>query len=120
METHIDQWLERKQKLPAPSLVGISGTIAFEAGTDSRYLLRVDNGEVELTAGPGDAQAVVKCDSKSEIEHLLRGEANPVVETLQGHVYAEGDLSLALKVALGLLAGSPFSASGTAAQEAAV
>jgi hypothetical protein len=120
METHIEQWVERKQKLPAPSLVGISGTVAFESDTGTRYLLKVNNGEVELTAGPGDAQAVVKCASKPQIEHLLRGETNPLVEALQGHVSAEGDLSLALKVALGLQAGSPFSASGSAPQEAAV
>jgi hypothetical protein len=63
---------------------------------------------------------VLKCDSKSEIERLLRGEANPVVETLQGHIMAAGDRALALKVALGLLAGSPYSASGTAPQEAPV
>lgn len=120
METHIEQWLERKQKLPAPALAGISGTVAFEAGADARYLLRIDNGQVELTAGPGEAQAVVKCDSKVEIEHLLRGEGNPVVEALRGHISAHGDRALALKVALALLAESPFSASGSAPQEAAV
>jgi len=120
METHLEQWLEPKQKLPAPSLAGLSGTVAFQAGADARYLLTVNNGEVELTAGSGKAEAVVICDSKAEIERLLRGEANPVVATLQGHISAEGDRALALKVSLGLLAGSPFSERGTASQEAAV
>ncbi|HEU4647686.1 MAG TPA: SCP2 sterol-binding domain-containing protein [Gemmatimonadales bacterium] len=120
METHVEQWLDAKQKLPAPSLAGVAGTVAFEAGIDARWLLTIDNGEVELTSGPGEAQAVVKCDSKAVAERLLRGEGNPVVSALQGHLTAEGDRALALKVALGLLAGSPFSTSGTAPQEAEV
>jgi hypothetical protein len=118
METHLEQWLERKQALPAPSLVGISGTVAFETGPDARYLLKVHDGRVELTAGRGDAQAVVTCDSKEEIEHLLRGEDNPVVDALQGHLSLQGDRMLAVKVALGLTAGSPFSEPGAAAKEA--
>lgn len=119
METHLEQWLESKQALPAPSLAGVSGTVAFETGPDARYLLAVHDGAVELTAGSGDAQAVVVCDSKEEIEHLLRGEDNPVVDALQGHLSLQGDRMLAVKVALGLTAGSPFSGSGVAAREAA-
>ena len=35
-------------------------------------------------------------------------EANLIVETLQGHTRERGDLTLILKAALGLQAGSPF------------
>jgi hypothetical protein len=52
MEAHLEQWLEQKQKLPAPSLAGVSGTVAFESGADARYLLTIDDGAVELSAAP--------------------------------------------------------------------
>jgi hypothetical protein len=116
METeNVERFLERtpaRKKRP-PGLEGVRGRIRFET-EDGRgaYLLRIKDDEVELTTGGDDAEAVVVCDTKALIARLLRGEANLVVETLQGHTSQRGDVALAIKAVLGLQAGSPFAGGG--------
>jgi len=73
---------------------------------------------VELTTGSGDAQVVVVCDTKALIARLLRGEANLIIETLQGHTSQKGDVALAIKAVLGLQAGSPFAGGEQISKEA--
>ena len=107
LQRFLDQTPAWKKR--APGLKGITGHIRFET-EDGRaaYLLQIDDGEVELTTGGDDAQAVVVCDTKALIGRLLRGEANLIVESLQGHTSERGDLTLIVKAVLGLQAGSPF------------
>jgi hypothetical protein len=112
METeNLERFLERtpaRKKRP-PGLEGVRGRIRFETEDGGgAYLLRIEDDEVELTTGGDDAEAVVVCDTKVLIARLLRGEANLVVETLQGHTSQRGDVALAIKATLGLQAGSPF------------
>jgi hypothetical protein len=97
------------QKKKAPGLKGVRGRIRFETENGgAAYLLQIEDEDVELTTGGDDAQAVVVCDTKALIARLLRGEANLIVQTLQGHTSASGDLTLVIKAVLGLQAGSPF------------
>lgn len=97
-----------------PALDGVQGRIRFETEDGkTAYLLRIDHGEVDLTTGDEEAQAVLVCDSTALIARVLRGEANLIVETLQGHTRERGDLTLILKAVLGLQAGSPFADSAT-------
>lgn len=89
-------------------LKGVRGRIRFETEDRTAYLLEVEDGKLELTTGGDDAQAVVVCDTKALVERLLRGEANLIVETLQGHANISGDVALIIKVTLELQAESPF------------
>ncbi len=89
-------------------LQGVRGRIRFETEDGAAYLLEVEDGELELTTGGDDAQAVVVCDTKVLVQRLLRGEANLIVETLQGHANISGDVALIIKVTLELQAESPF------------
>jgi hypothetical protein len=112
METeNLERVLERtpaRKKRP-PGLEGVRGRIRFETEDGGgAYILRIEDDEVELTTGGDDAEAVVVCDTKVLIARLLRGEANLVVETLQGHTSQRGDVALVIKTTLGLQAGSPF------------
>ncbi|MBI3804209.1 MAG: hypothetical protein HY282_10660 [Nitrospirae bacterium] len=107
----LEKWMERvpKGKKKMPALKGVRGRVKFEAEGGGAYLLQVDDGEVELRGGGDSAEAVVICESKAEIARLLRGEAHPVVEALQGRAAAgQGDRELALRVVLELRGGSPF------------
>jgi SCP-2 sterol transfer family len=111
METeNLERFLERTpRKKKAPGLKGVRGRIRFETEDGgAAYLLQIEDEDVELTTGGDDAQAVVVCDTKALIARLLRGEANLIVQTLQGHTSARGDLTLVIKAVLGLQAGSPF------------
>jgi len=108
-DAHSEGLLERTPVgVRAPRLEGVRGRIRFETEDGAAYLLRIDDGKVELTSGRKDAEAVVVCESKTLIARLLNGEASLVVETLQGHSSATGDMALLIKVALELQARSPF------------
>jgi hypothetical protein len=122
METeNVERFLERRpaRKKRPPGLEGVRGRIRFETEDGGgAYLLRIEDDEVELTTGGDDAEAVVVCDSKVLIARLLRGEANLVVETLQGHTSQRGDVALAIKTVFGLQAGSPFAGGERISKEA--
>jgi putative sterol carrier protein len=63
---------------------------------------------VELINDQGPADAVATCATAEDLKHLVRGEINPIIAGLQGRVQLTGDMLFAIKVVLGLRAGSPF------------
>lgn len=108
----LERMAAHKNRVPA--LDGVRGRIRFETEDGkTAYLLRIEHGEVDLSTSDDEAEAVLVCDSKALIARFLRGEANLIVETLQGHTRERGDLTLILKAALGLQAGSPFAGGET-------
>jgi len=109
---NLEQLIERGHKRHVAGLEGISGRIKFEVGADAACLLRIDNGDVELSADGADTQAVVACNTREEVARVLRGDVNPIVEALQGHLSAKGDLALVFKATLGLQSGALFAGSG--------
>jgi putative sterol carrier protein len=49
-------------------------------------------------AGAEDADAILQCDSEETVAAFRRGELNPIVAILQGHMHPEGDIALAIRV----------------------
>ena len=71
-------------------------------------VLKVERGTVEILPD-GDAAAVVRAIDQASLMQLLGGKLHPVVARLQQRAIAEGDVGLALRILLGLRAGSPWS-----------
>jgi putative sterol carrier protein len=92
----------------APGLKGLHGRLRIDVGGKTIGVLTVDDGHVELINDQGPADAVATCATAEDLKHLVRGEVNPVVAGLQGRVQLQGDMQFAIKVVLGLRAGSPF------------
>jgi hypothetical protein len=93
---------------PAPGLAGVRGRLRVDVAGKTVGVLVVDDGRIELTNDQGPTDAVVVCDTAQDLRQMMRGELNPVVGGLQGRLRVEGNIALAIKVSLGLRAGSPF------------
>ena len=93
----------------APGLAGITGRMHLHVDSVPSGVMSVDeSGEVWILE-KGDAETIIAFDSHELLLDLLRGKISPIVAHLQGRLRFEGDAALALKVLLGLQAGSPWS-----------
>jgi hypothetical protein len=92
----------------APGLAGVRGRMRVDVDGKTVGVLVVDDGRVELTNDQGPTDAVFIFHTAQDLRQMVRGELNPVVGALQGRMRTEGNVALAIRVALGLRSGSPF------------
>jgi hypothetical protein len=94
----------------APGLKGVSGSIRLQVADKPAGTLRIaPSGAIEIVAD-GAAAAVLTVDTQSTLAALLAGEMNPIIAHLQDCTQIEGDVAFALRVLMGLQAGSPWKA----------
>ena len=93
----------------APGLKGVSGKLRLQVADISVGVLQVEPSGAVAIVDDGDAATLLVVDTQGTLAALLRGEVSPIVAGLQDRVRVEGDLALALRVLLGLQAGSPWS-----------
>jgi hypothetical protein len=93
---------------PAPGAAHIEGRVRLVIGDAPVGVLKVERGTVEILPD-GDAPAVLLATDRGTLMELLGGDLHPVVARLQHRAVAEGDNGLALRILLGLRAGSPWS-----------
>jgi putative sterol carrier protein len=109
-----EQWCTRRGR--APGLADLMGDLKLSVQDRPTGVLHVQHGQVSIESG-GDATALLAVDSQDTLLHVLGGELHPFVANLQGRLRIEGDRALALRILLGLRAGSPWN--GLAKVEAA-
>lgn len=91
----------------APGLDGLEGQMRLIVNDSPVGLLNVAGEEVEI-APEGASSASLIADNEQTLLQLLGGELHPVVARLQERARVEGDTRFALRVLLGLQAGSPW------------
>ena len=99
---------ERRWEADSPALAGVSGRMRLAVGGKSVGVLSIDDGHLRLTEDDSPVDITVNCATRADLIKLLRGEINPIVSALRGIIRLRGDRTLAVKVILGLRAGSPF------------
>jgi hypothetical protein len=105
-EVSREQWRNRRGQ--APGLLDLIGDLKLSVGDKPVGVLHVEHGQVS-SAPDGDASALLAVDSQNTLLRVLGGELHPFVANLQGRLRIEGDRALALRILLGLRAGSPWS-----------
>jgi hypothetical protein len=69
----------------------------------------ITDGHGQVVIAPDDtSHTLLELDSYQTLVKLLGGVLNPIVAYLQGRLSVQGDAALALRVLLGLQAGSPW------------
>ena len=85
----------------APRLKGMRGSVRFDAEGVGSWLVTVDDGNVTVREGGGDADCIMRA-SEEDFLRIASGAQNPLTAMLQGLLVVEGDAALALKV-IGLM-----------------
>jgi hypothetical protein len=92
---------------PAVGTHGLAGNLRLRAADAPLGVLKVADGAVEI-APEGETAVTLAADTPSTLTQLLGGELHPIVARLQGRVEVDGDVAFAIRVLLGLRAGSPW------------
>jgi putative sterol carrier protein len=83
-----------------PLLRKASGTIRFDVvdgRRTRRWMLTVDDGDLTVTSGNGDASCVLRAD-KAVIDKVVTGRLNAVAALLRGDLQVEGDWRLLVRM----------------------
>lgn len=92
---------------PATGVSGLFGGVRLRYGETLVGVLKVADGRVAI--GPeGNADVTLTTDTVETLVGLLGGEVHPIVARLQNRVAVDGDTAFAIRVFLGLRAGSPW------------
>jgi hypothetical protein len=99
-------WISRRG--PANGVTELTARLRLRVADEEVGVLKVAGGAAEI--GPdGEADATLDVDTLQTLVGLLGGEVHPIVARLQNRVRVEGDVAEAVRVFLGLQAGSPWS-----------
>jgi putative sterol carrier protein len=92
----------------APGLEGLSGRLRVEVAGKGAVVLEVKDGHARFVPADGDAAATASFDSEETLRAFQRGQLNPVVAALRGHLEVKGDMDFAIRTILGLQVAHPF------------
>jgi hypothetical protein len=92
---------------PAIGAAGLTAGIRLLIGEEPVGVLKIADGAAAIVPD-GAADAAVSVDRLETLVGLLGGEVHPVVARLQNRVRVDGDVAQAVRVFLGLQAGSPW------------
>jgi hypothetical protein len=97
----------------APGLAGVHGRIRLEVAGTQIGTLVVEGTHLELTRDTsGLADAAFVFASGEHFWQAMKGQLNPFIAAMRGWALPRGDRHLAVQVAMGLQAGSPFAGPG--------
>jgi putative sterol carrier protein len=103
----IGEFLNQLAATEQPLLKDIKATLRLDVDQDStveHWLLRIDDGQVDVSHRNLRADAVMSAD-RAVFERVVKGEANGLTAGLRGQLRMEGDTRVA--VAFGRLVPSP-------------
>jgi putative sterol carrier protein len=78
-------------------LAGVNNSYLFDIEGEGLWLVRVANGEVNVTEGTGDADVVITT-TRDVFERMLRREQNPTTAYMTGKLKVKGDIGAAMKL----------------------
>jgi putative sterol carrier protein len=76
---------------------GMNNSYLFDIDGAGMWLVRVEDGKVNVTEGEQDADAVIKA-SEETFEKLVSGEQNPTSAYMTGKLKVKGDMGAAMKL----------------------
>lgn len=81
-------------------LEGVTRTVRFDLthrGQIESWLVRIENGDVQVTREAGDADSVVRTD-RAVFDGIASGKINGMAALLRGAITAEGDLEMIVQL----------------------
>jgi putative sterol carrier protein len=76
---------------------GMNNSYLFDIDGAGMWLVRVQDGKVDVSEGEQDADAVIKA-SEETFQKLVSGEQNPTSAYMTGKLKVKGDMGAAMKL----------------------
>lgn len=93
--------LQDMLKEALPKLGGIGAIIAFDLGTDGKYVVDARGGTAKLMSDDAEPACTIKA-SGTTVQKLLDGSLDPMIAYTLGKLKISGSMGLAMKIASAL------------------
>src|SRR5205085_2033601 len=81
----------------ATKTTGMSNTYVFDIGGAGTWTVEVDDGQVQVREGAGDADCTISTSAEN-FERILSGDQNPTTAYMTGKLKVKGDMGAAMKL----------------------
>ena len=86
-----------ESRADASKTAGMTNSYLFDIEGAGRWTVRVDDGNVSVSEGGEDADAVITT-SEETFEKIVSGEQNPTSAYMTGKLKVKGDMGAAMKL----------------------
>jgi putative sterol carrier protein len=76
---------------------GLNATYLFDIAGSGKWTVRVENGQVSVREGEGDADTTISASEETFVK-IVNGEQNPTSAFMTGKLKVSGDLGNAMKL----------------------
>lgn len=76
---------------------GLNATYLFDIAGSGKWTVRVENGQVRVQEGEGDADTTISASEETFVK-IVNGEQNPTSAFMTGKLKVSGDLGNAMKL----------------------
>jgi putative sterol carrier protein len=76
---------------------GLNATYLFDIAGSGKWNVRVENGQVSVQEGEGDADTTISASEETFVK-IVNGEQNPTSAFMTGKLKVSGDLGNAMKL----------------------
>jgi putative sterol carrier protein len=76
---------------------GMTNSYLFDIEGAGQWVVAVDDGDVDVSQGPGEADATITTSEESFLA-ISRGELNPTTAYMTGKLKIKGDMGAAMKL----------------------
>jgi putative sterol carrier protein len=81
----------------ASKTAGMTNSYLFDIEGAGQWKVDVDNGNVTVSEGPGDADVTIST-SEETFQKIIEGEQNPTSAYMTGKLKVKGDMGAAMKL----------------------
>ncbi|HEY6962090.1 MAG TPA: SCP2 sterol-binding domain-containing protein [Gaiellaceae bacterium] len=86
-----------ESRADASKLAGMNNSYLFDIEGEGQWLVKVADGQLNVTEGGGDADATITTSGET-FEKITAGEQNPTTAYMTGKLKIKGDMGAAMKL----------------------
>jgi putative sterol carrier protein len=93
----VSEFFEGLESVDSSKTAGMRNSYLFDIDGAGQWLVRVDDGSIDVTEGSGDADCTISTSEESFLK-MVRGEQNPTTAYMTGKLKIKGDMGAAMKL----------------------
>ncbi len=97
MAATVSEFFDNLKSVDAAKTAGMRNSYLFDIEGAGQWLVKVDDGSVDVTEGVGDADTTIAA-SEEDFMKIVSGEQNPTSAYMTGKLKIKGDMGAAMKL----------------------
>jgi putative sterol carrier protein len=93
----VSEFFDRLKTTDASKTAGIRNSYLFDIEGAGQWLVRVEDGSIDVGEGGGDADCTIST-TEDNFMKMVRGEQNPTTAYMTGKLKIKGDMGAAMKL----------------------